>query len=334
MGSAFGGLANAISAPLNGLLDFRQQLINQRNDLLNPMVQGVMDQRAKNAQDTARHAIGQTGEGVQLHGEQGLYTDLGPARGLLADPRFQDNQSELTFASRLLGTPGTAKLGENLLSNIVTQQQNVDTVQAAAQSKLLADARKAQETRFNNNRNAAMSIADDIRSNLSPYVEQVTGLQGLYDNLQNGSPADAVATVFQFMQAIEPGGIVREGEQGMVRGIGGLFTQLANQLNQVAGRGLDGTLRRELADTVTRIMQPRIEQAQADEAGFRRQIEAAQLGKARGVATSALPNIQMPALPQIVQGGQGAQTPVPAGLTPGRRPREDRRRSGRGQGAQ
>ena len=337
------GLGSVVGAPISGLLDFRQTLIDQRNDLLNPLVNRRQEQLAQQAGDQVRMAIGTRGlplpgtvegqEGNTRLGEGGLLVDtdaVPQARGLLSNPIFAQDRDLLEFSSQLIGNRSTNALGSRLLDSVLQNRMQVESTQQIAKQDALSDAAKAAQEQANKNRQFANQLVDDGRRELGPWVDQVPQIQGLYNLLANGSATDAVASIYLFFQALEPGGIVRDNETNMYRGAGGFFEGLANDLNAMMGGGDKEETRRRVAQTINRLIAPRLQAAQQTRQELINQAEASNLGQA-GLAQfyAGLPSLLQPVLPEFGGGGGGGGDVDPAaaaaaargqGLVPGPAP--------------
>jgi len=316
------GIANVAGAPVRGLLDFRQTLINQRNDLLNPLVQRRQADLAREQQEAIRMALGNRGmmppgmvqgpEGQTRLGEGGLLVDTGnvpKARGLLANETFAQDAPVLNFAEQLAGNPATAALGSAMMDSVMRQRMVLQANQQNANLKAQADATQAAIQREERNRDFARGLVNDARRALGPWVDQQPEAQALFNVLGSGSKADALASLYLFFQQLEPGGIVRDNETGMYRGVGGAFESIANQMNAFLGEGDSLPTRQALAQTVMRIIQPRIENALATRAQFEEQAAASDLGTAADDFRAGLPNVYAPQLPESLLAeprGQGA----------------------------
>jgi len=77
-----------------------------------------------------------------------------------------------------------------------------------------------------------------LRNETKPYVQQYTDAKGSLNTLlnvtqQDASPTDQLAAVFSFMKSLDPGSVVREGEQVMVKRTDGIFGVMGNYINQL-----------------------------------------------------------------------------------------------------
>ena len=313
------GIGRTIGGLQAGILDARMSIQAKHQSMLQSILLKRDENRAVASGAFTQMALG--------HGPivlDNLHDDgqeqIAAGRGLLADPRFQDNRAELKFAARLMENSATNALGGNILNSIVTQQQQQDTAirREAADAKALAGRQgitdaaaleKATILQVNKNRDVALAMRDDAVRELGPIAGQIPEFTGALDILASGSTTDAIASIFQFMQTIEPGGIVREGEQQMVRGTGGLSNQLANLINQAEGKGLTGPTRKALARTMIKIIKPRIEAAQTRQQQLR---DAAGLAGLQGsnvpLAAGNFGDFNIPQIPQQLIDGS-----IPAG---------------------
>ena len=91
--------------------------------------------------------------------------------------------------------------------------------------------------------------------NKTPAVATYNGAAISYDELEGlvndtASPTNDIAIIFKFMNVVEPGGIVREGEQIMLQKAGSYFTGLRNLMDQAkAGTMMQDSQRRSLLKT-------------------------------------------------------------------------------------
>ena len=269
------GIGRTIGGLQAGILDARMDIQAKHQSLLNNVMRGRQENQALRSGQFVQQKLGfGPVEIAGIEGEGGFAPEtLSAGRGLLADPRFLDNRSELKFAAQLMQNPESQQLGQTILGQVISQQQGEDAdLRRQAVSDKAAAARlgltdkialdAAQIVRADKARDVALKMRTAAVKELGPIVNQIPGLSAAYDILASGSPTDAVAGIFQFMQAIEPGGIVREGEQQMVRGTGGLTNKLANLMNEAEGKGFTDTTRLQLAQTMNLIMKPRVEAAQ------------------------------------------------------------------------
>jgi len=97
---------------------------------------------------------------------------------------------------------------------------------------------------------------------LSRFQNIDIGYRQLRSALESNNPQDSTAAVFKFMNTIEPGGMVRDSETGMIRGAGGVSAQVAGYLNELQGKGFSPTVRRDLADAALRLYNQEYKTAQ------------------------------------------------------------------------
>lgn len=262
------GIGRTIGGLQAGVLDARMSIQAKHRSMLENLLLKRDENKAVASGAFTQQALGHGP--IMMNNLQGEGQEqIAAGRGLLADPRFQDNRAELKFAARLMESSGTSQLGGNILNSIVTAQQQQDAIKRQGETSDATALEKATVLQLNKNRDVALQMRDDAVRELGPIAEQIPEFAGALDILANGSTTDAVASIFQFMQTIEPGGIVREGEQQMVRGTGGLTNQLANLINQAEGKGLSKPTRLALAKTMTAIIKPRIEFAQSRQGQLR-----------------------------------------------------------------
>lgn len=94
-----------------------------------------------------------------------------------------------------------------------------------------------------------------LRAETRPYVQEFTDakstLNGLLSITQPGASAtDQVAAIFQFMKALDPNSVVREGEQTMVMRTDGVFGTMGNYLQRLMnGQSLNQKQLNNLAQT-------------------------------------------------------------------------------------
>ena len=295
------GIGRTIGGLQAGILDARMDIQSKHQSLLDNVLRGREENRALASGAFVQQRLGHGP--IQLDGIAGPGgfepEQLSAGRGLLADPRFLDNKSELSFAAQLMQNPESAQLGQNILSQVISSQQQQD---AQARRDTETDAQVlevARINRINDARDTALSMRKDAVRELGPIANQIPGLVAAYDVLSSGSTTDAIASVFQFMQTIEPQGIVREGEQQMVRGAGGLWDNLANLMNKAEGEGMTKPIRIELAKTMNRIMKPRIEAAQQRQEQLRQAAALAGLGGSNvPLAAGNFGDFSLPEIPQ------------------------------------
>ena len=294
------GIGRTIGGLQAGILDARMSIQAKHQSLLADIVGRRNQQQQRHAGGFLTQQLGHapiTLENLEGPGQE----QIAAGRGLLADPRFQDNKTELEFGAALMSNPLTAQLGQSLLSNVINTQQLQDAT-LTRQGRTDADALTvAQLGQANKQRDVALAMRDDAVRELGPVAAQVPEIQAAMDILASGSTTDAIASVFQFMQAIEPGGIVREGEQGMVRGVGGLSNKLAQLINTAEGEGLNDTTRQQLANTMIRIIKPRFAAAEKRRQQIRTAAEQAQLqGQNVDLASGGFGEFTVPDVPQII----------------------------------
>lgn len=77
-----------------------------------------------------------------------------------------------------------------------------------------------------------------LRSEAKPYVQELTDAKSTLNGLlaitrPGASSTDQVAAIFQFMKALDPNSVVREGEQMMVMRTDGIFGTMGNYLQRL-----------------------------------------------------------------------------------------------------
>ena len=318
------GIGRTIGGLQAGILDARMSIQAKHQSLLNNVLRGRQEQQAVAAGGFAQQQLGfgpimldsLTGPGQE---------EISAGRGLLADPRFTDNTSELKMAAKLMSNPETSQLGQSILGGVIATQQQIDVTLRRNADNDAATLEAATLKAIAKDRDVALQIGEQFRKQAGPIAEQIPELQGFFNTLSTGSSTDALAGAFQFFSIIEPGGITRDDERSAFQGSGGLFTTLANQMNAIEGGGMTPELRRKLAATVSSIMQPRFDRLGAIQAEFQ-QIgqEAGLQGGLLDLTTRGVGANLQPQLPENLQRGTGsaaaaatggAAPPPPPGFT-------------------
>lgn len=344
MAGALGAVGGVLGDITGGVLDFRQTLINQRNDLLNPLVAQMQGQQATDAQDQTRLALGQTGQGMTS--DEGLFTDLGPAYGLLADPRFQDNRSELTFAANLFGNPATQQLGSAILNNVVSGQSTIDSQANQAQQDLLLDLQtKAAANQRQREQDLLglqqqtftqeQALESDFAQAMAPTATAVQNFSGLRAAVESGNPLAVTTSIFNLAKLVDPNArTVTEGDVTTLSGSLPVVQQLNTALRQLWGGGLDENAAAALinigqiyAGDVLRRNQPTyqnfIDRAQRNPLGLDTRNVVGRFGLESVLGQEG--GIDEFLGPMSTFSNPGEPAPVPAGLTSGRAPQTGQR---------
>ena len=300
------GLGRTIGGLQAGVLDARNTIQAKHQSLLDNVLRGRSEQRAVAAGGFTQQQLG--------HGPIMLDSLTGPGqeqiaagRGLLADPRFQDNRTELKFAASLMSNPETATLGQSMLGTVISQQQQQDAQLRRETTSDAAVVEAAAIKAIEKDRDVALQINDDFRKEAGPIAEQIPEFQGFINTLASGSSTDALAGAFQFFNIVEPGGITRDDERSAFQGSGGLFTTLANTMNAIEGQGMKPELRRKLAATVLQIMQPRFDRLGGIQAEFQQiGAEAGLQGDLLNLTTRGVGANLQPQIPEALLTGPGS----------------------------
>lgn len=97
-------------------------------------------------------------------------------------------------------------------------------------------------------------LSDQLDQDVSRDMGEMAVYQDNYRKglsaLASNNPADVVASMYNFFQMVEPGGMVRDAESGQYKGVGGASSQFANLLNEVQGKGLNDKTRRQLQEAM------------------------------------------------------------------------------------
>lgn len=324
------GFGDFIGGPLAGLLNFSQSIRDRR--ALNPLAMQQSQEQAFASQDVARGALGQSGnEGLlgqgggssDLNQLGGAMSDLGPARGLLANPRFAERRAELTFATELMSDPTTNAMGQQMLTSLVNQQAGIDTQRQTRRDTLNSELVNAARDEAIRKTEVALDIQDDFRRDVSDIASQIPEIQGFYNTLANGSSEATLAAAFQFFNLVEPGGITREDERSAFAASSGKYNEVVNLMNKIRGEGMTISTRRELARVATGFVQPRFDRLEQLTAEFQQtgrlagltgdDLEIVTLGQAVGLIPQ-IPNILIPPAPPPAEDLPDGST----GSTPGR----------------
>lgn len=131
------------------------------------------------------------------------------------------------------------------------------------QAQELVDYERGQKT-LDRNTTLTDQLDQDYRADLGTFGQVVQpAFRKILAALDNPNSADSLASVYNFFNIVEPGGIVRDPETQAYRGIGGKGSQIANWLNEWRGQGLTAPTRKQIIDAVWNQYAPEWERAQA-----------------------------------------------------------------------
>ena len=84
----------------------------------------------------------------------------------------------------------------------------------------------------------------------------LSAAQSVMTSISTDSGAGDIATIFQFMKALDPRSVVREGEFDLAADLGGMFAKLSVYADQAkSGRKLSGKARKEIAELTLKLAQ-------------------------------------------------------------------------------
>lgn len=110
-----------------------------------------------------------------------------------------------------------------------------------------------------------MSDIRDINNDVTKLTQNAVGVRegakSLIDIGDNPSPAQAVASIFKFMKALDPTSVVRQEEQGLVAQASGPMEAFAGYINKITGGGpLTQEVMRDIIKTATGLANSAIEE--------------------------------------------------------------------------
>jgi hypothetical protein len=136
--ATFDAFMQFVENPFEGLMGMRQQQAAAGSSLANPLIQQAEQERATRDYEAASSQLGivpgSLDKAFGIDGT-GFNLDTG-AQGLLVDPRFQDNATEIRYATNLLNNPGTSALGTSILQSVLTGQAQTDVNNEKEQTRI------------------------------------------------------------------------------------------------------------------------------------------------------------------------------------------------------
>ena len=217
-----------------------------------------------------------------LGGGQYLLSKMDEKReaGMLSDFREYATNSPLAnsgMADGLLNQLESTADSSSLLGRTSSQTQSLinDFQQKdfAFQQAQVAGQQANGTAAFNAAMTQSSQLQDDYRTDFQQFAEYQNVVGGIKGALEANDSANTLASVFNFFNILEPGGIVRESESGQYRAQGGTSQQWANWMNDIQGKGLTAKTAKQIWGAVQNQYTPRYEQAQRKKGAYDRRLE-------------------------------------------------------------
>ena len=163
----------------------------------------------------------------------------GLAQGLLAagaaSQRPINNSEAMGMAMQGFNQGYQGKRAEQMaIAKMIAEQQAARNKAMIDQAKLGADQQKAGI----DNEKLLQSYRNELKGDVQSFNDITGAYDSLYNSLTgNSSKAKDLAAIFNFAKALDPGSVVREGEQQMIVGTGSVFDTLRNYVSALQGEG-------------------------------------------------------------------------------------------------
>jgi hypothetical protein len=146
---------------------------------------------------------------------------------------------------------GAADKGQTLIDARYGQQSDLAQSKNAAAAERAQAAATAARAKFNETKIAEFRNTITKSKNYTNYVSAANAAQNLSEFLKNPSATTDISTIFEFMKALDPTSVVREGEQALFKNARGLYDKLSTTMESArSGKVLSPAQRVQALDTL------------------------------------------------------------------------------------
>jgi len=191
-------------------------------------------------------------------------------------PGQTDIDRNMQFTKQLLANPDFDRMSGGLLQQAMQNQnannrfqQEFNSLSAYQQEQLALQQQRQQQLQQQAMMMTPQQKAEQVRTMRTEYnkaqqgfIDLGTQYRSLMQSLAKGKTgADTLATIFQTMKVLDPGGVVQQGDIKSVLSSFGFEENIINKLLASGGEGMSYESRKKIADAMTTIYQQRYSDA-------------------------------------------------------------------------